>query len=89
MAFAELELCAPDSRAELTHLAVHPAQRGQGLGRALLALAAAEAAQSPEIRTLRARAHDHMSAARQLYTRAGLSHCRAVVTSLREGDEEA
>ena len=89
VAFAELELCAPDSRAELTHLAVHPAGRGQGLGRALLALAAAEAAQSPELRTLRARAHDHMSAARQLYTRAGLTHCRAVVTSLREGDEEA
>ena len=89
LAFAELELNAEAGRADLTHVAVHPAGRGRGLGRALLALAAAEAARAPEMRTLRARAHDHMKAARALYAHAGLTHCRAVLTSLREGEEEA
>ena len=79
--------CAEALRADLTYLAVHPAERGQGYGRTLLALAAAEAAVHPEIRDLRARAHDHARAARALYTRAGLSHCRAVVTYLRDDTE--
>ncbi|MBB5235182.1 GNAT family N-acetyltransferase [Deinococcus budaensis] len=85
--FAELELNAEASRADLTYLAVHPAERGQGYGRILLALAAAEAAAHPEIRDLRARAHDHARAARALYARAGLTHCRAVVTYLRDDTE--
>ncbi|GMA14547.1 N-acetyltransferase [Deinococcus metallilatus] len=85
--FAELELNAEAARADLTYLAVHPAERGQRLGRALLALAAAEAAAHPEIRDLRARAHDHARAARALYTHAGLTHCRSVVTYLRDDTE--
>lgn len=85
--FAELELNAEASRADLTYLAVHPAERGQGHGRTLLALAAAEAAAHPEIRDLRARAHDHARAARALYARAGLTHCRSVVTYLRDDTE--
>jgi ribosomal protein S18 acetylase RimI-like enzyme len=85
--FAELELNAEASRADLTYLAVHPAERGQRHGRTLLALAAAEAAAHPEIRDLRARAHDHARAARALYARAGLSHCRSVVTYLRDDTE--
>lgn len=85
--FAELELNPEAARADLTYLAVHPAERGQGLGRVLLALAAAEAAAYPELRTLRARAHDHARPARALYTRAGLTHCRAVVTYLRDDTE--
>ncbi len=87
-AFAELELNPEEGRAELTHLAVHPAERGLGLGRALLHLSAATAARSPELRQLRVRAHDHMHAARALYAHAGLAHCRTVVTYLLEGDEE-
>ncbi|SEJ83066.1 Ribosomal protein S18 acetylase RimI [Deinococcus reticulitermitis] len=89
VAFAELEFNPAEARADLTHLAVHPAERGQRLGRALLLLAAAEARRFPELRTLRVRAHDHMKAARALYARAGLTHCRAVVTYLRDGEEEA
>lgn len=85
--FAELELNPEASRADLTYLAVHPAERGQGLGRVLLALAAAEAAAHPEIRDLRVRAHDHARAARALYTHAGLTHCRSVVTYLRDDTE--
>ncbi|ACO45385.1 GNAT family N-acetyltransferase [Deinococcus deserti] len=87
--FAELELHPDDARADLTYLAVHPAERGQGYGRVLLALAAAEADTHPEIRTMRVRAHDHMRAARALYAHAGLTHCRSVMTYLKEGDEEA
>lgn len=85
--FAELELNPEVSRADLTYLAVHPAERGQGLGRTLLALAAAEAAAHPEIRDLRTRAHDHARAARALYAHAGLTHCRSVVTYLRDDTE--
>ena len=89
VAFAELELCPEDGRADLTHIAVHPAERGQGLGRALLGLGAAELTLFPEIRTMRARAHDHMRPARALYARAGMTHCRSIVTYLLEGEEEA
>ncbi|BDP41197.1 GNAT family N-acetyltransferase [Deinococcus aetherius] len=85
--FAELELNAEAARADLTYVAVHPADRGQGLGRVLLGLAAAEAAAHPEVRTLRARAHDHARPARALYARAGLTHCRSVVTYLRDDTE--
>lgn len=85
--FAELELNAETGRADLTYLAVHPAERGQGLGRVLLALAAAEAAAHPELQTLRVRAHDHAHAARTLYAHAGLAHCRSVVTYLRDDTE--
>lgn len=87
--FAELEFHPDDARAEVTYLAVHPAERGQKLGRALLNLAAAEAARHPELRTLRTRAHDHMKAARTLYSHLGLRHNRSVVTYLLEGEEEA
>ena len=59
-----------------------------GLGLTLLALAAAEADTHPELRTLRVRAHDHMKPARALYARAGLKHCRSVVTYMKEGDED-
>jgi ribosomal protein S18 acetylase RimI-like enzyme len=89
VAFAEMELCPEEGRADLTHIAVHPAERGQGLGRALLHLSAAELTLFPEVRTLRARAHDHMRAARALYARAGMTHCRSIVTYLLEGEEEA
>ncbi|MDL2343931.1 GNAT family N-acetyltransferase [Deinococcus sp. MIMF12] len=85
--FAELELNTEASRADLTYLAVHPAERGQGLGRVLLALAAAEAAAFPELRDLRVRAHDHARPARALYAHAGLIHCRSVVTYLRDDTE--
>ncbi|SMB94795.1 GNAT family N-acetyltransferase [Deinococcus hopiensis] len=85
--FAELELNAETGRADLTYLAVHPAERGQGLGRVLLALAAAEAAAHPELRQMRTRAHDHARAARALYAHAGLTHCRSVVTYLRDDTE--
>lgn len=88
-AFAEIEFNPEESRADLTHLAVHPAERGQKLGRALLHLAAAEAAQRPELRTLRVRAHDHMHAARALYTSSGFMQSRSIVTYLLEGEEEA
>lgn len=88
-AFAELEFHPDDARAEVTYLAVHPAERGQHLGRALLSLAAQAAAQNPAMRTLRARAHDHMHAARTLYSHAGLKHCRSIVTYMLEGEEEA
>ena len=85
--FAELELNDETGRADLTYLAVHPAERGQGLGRVLRAVAAAEVAARPEIRTVRARAHDHARAARALYAHAGLTHCRSVVTYLRDDTE--
>ena len=87
--FAELEFDHDSGRADLTYVAVHPAERGQRYGHLLLALAAAEALTHPELRTLRARAHDHMAPARALYTHAGLAHCRSVVTYLRDGEEEA
>ncbi|MBZ9712704.1 GNAT family N-acetyltransferase [Deinococcus multiflagellatus] len=86
--FAELEFNAEDARADVTYVAVHPAERGQGYGLTLLALAAAEADTRPELRTLRVRAHDHMKPARALYARAGLTHCRSVVTYMKEGDED-
>lgn len=86
--FAELEFNPDDARADVTYLAVHPAERGQRYGQLLLALAAAEAQTHPELRRLRTRAHDHMQPARALYTHAGLTHCRSVVTYLRDGDEE-
>ncbi|GAA5500656.1 hypothetical protein Dxin01_00380 [Deinococcus xinjiangensis] len=88
-AFAELELNPEEARADVTHLAVHPAERGQKLGRSLLHLAAADAAQHPEMRHLRVRAHDHMHAARALYARVGLGHCRSIVTYMLDGEEEA
>lgn len=88
-AFAEVEFNPEEGRADLTHLAVHPAERGRKLGRALLQLAAAEATNRPEISTLRTRAHDHMHAARALYTHAGLTHSRSIVTYLLNGEEEA
>ncbi|CAM4193996.1 GNAT family N-acetyltransferase [Deinococcus marmoris] len=87
--FAELEFSPDDARADVTYLAVHPAERGQGLGRVLLALAAAEAQSHPELRTLRVRAHDHLHSARTLYARMGFTHCRSMVTYLLDGDEEA
>ncbi|MFB9994365.1 GNAT family N-acetyltransferase [Deinococcus oregonensis] len=87
--FAELELNTEATRADLTYLAVHPAERGQGYGRTLLALAAAEADTHPALMTLRARAHDHARAARALYTRAGLTPCRSIVTYLKDSEEEA
>lgn len=87
--FAELELRAEDARADLTYLAVHPAERGEGYGRILLALAGAEAQAFPELRTLRVRAHDHMQAARTLYAHMGFTHARSIVTYLKDGDEEA
>lgn len=86
--FVELEFNPEESRADVTYLAVHPAERGQQLGRALLGLAAAEATKHPEMRTLRVRAHDHMHAARALYTQLGLKHCRSVVTYFLDGNEE-
>jgi ribosomal protein S18 acetylase RimI-like enzyme len=89
LAFVELEFNPEQARADVTYLAVHPAERGQGLGRALLALAAAEARIHLEIRTLRVRAHDHMRPARTLYARSGFTHCRSIVTYLRDGEEEA
>lgn len=88
-AFAELEFQPDEGRAEITYLAVHPAERGQHLGRTLLSLAASEARQHPELRSLRVRAHDHMKAARTLYSHAGLKHCRSIVTYMLEGEEEA
>lgn len=88
-AFAELEFHPDDARAEVTYLAVHPAQRGQHLGRALLHLAALEARRTPELRSLRVRAHDHMKAARSLYMHLGFTQCRSIVTYLLEGEEEA
>lgn len=79
--FAELEL---GDTANLTYLAVHPAERGHGYGKVLLDAAIREAFSHPEVRTLRARAHDHESAARKLYTRRGFAWCRSVVTYLRD-----
>ncbi|CAM3617271.1 GNAT family N-acetyltransferase [Deinococcus frigens] len=87
--FAELEFSPDDGRADVTYLAVHPAERGQGLGRVLLALAAAEAQSRPELRTLRVRAHDHLHSARALYAHMGFTHCRSIVTYLLDGEEEA
>lgn len=86
--FAELEFNPEAARADVTYLAVHPAERREGYGKHLLALAAAEAAKRPEIRSLRVRAHDHMHSARTLYSQTGFTHCRSIVTYLREGDEE-
>ncbi|THF88942.1 GNAT family N-acetyltransferase [Deinococcus sp. KSM4-11] len=86
--FAELEFAPDAGRADVTYLAVHPAERGQRYGQLLLALAAAEAQTQPELRSLRVRAHDHMRPARALYTHAGLTHCRSVVTYMRDGDED-
>ena len=89
VAFAELERRSEDARADMPYLAVHPAERRRGHSRALLALAAQEAARWPEVRSLRTRAHDHLHAARSLYAHAGMTHCRSVVTYLRETEEEA
>nr|RIY08320.1 GNAT family N-acetyltransferase [Deinococcus sp. RM] len=86
--FAELEFRPEEARANVTYLAVHPAERAQGYGLKLLALAAAEAETHPEVRTLRVRAHDHMKPARALYARAGFTHCRSIVTYMRDGDED-
>ncbi|PYE56676.1 GNAT family N-acetyltransferase [Deinococcus yavapaiensis] len=79
--FAELEI---GETANLTYLAVHPAERGHGYGRVLLDAAIREAFSHAEVRALRARAHDHESAAKKLYTRRGLSWRRSVVTYLRD-----
>lgn len=89
LGFAELEFSPDDARADVTYLAVHPAERGQRLGRVLLALAAAEAQNHPELRTLRVRAHDHLRPARALYAHMGFTHCRSIVTYLLDGEEEA
>ena len=42
-----------------------------------------------DLGSLRTRAHDHLHAARSLYAHAGMTHCRSVVTYLRETEEEA
>lgn len=86
--FAELEVLPHDARADVTYLAVHPAERGAGYGRTLLALAAAEADTHPAVRSLRVRAHDHMHAAQALYGRLGFAPCRSIVTYMRDGDED-
>lgn len=82
--FAELEL---GESAQLTYLAVHPAERGRGFGAALLRAALHEAFAHPEVREVRARAHDHERSARRLYHAHGFDTCRSVVTYLRADEE--
>lgn len=81
--FVELELA---ETARLTYLAVHPAERGHGYGRALLHEAMRTAFAEPEVRRLRVRAHEHEVAARALYRTCGFEPSRSVVTYLRDSD---
>lgn len=69
--------------AEIAYLGVVPEARGRGVGRALLAAAAAHAfaGGAPE---LRVRAHDHEKAAIALYERLGFTLTDAVVTYAKE-----
>jgi len=74
----ELEL--DDTQAEIAYLGVIPEARGQGLGRALLGIAAEWAFSNPQIERLQVRAHDHEKAAQALYKRLGFQPTSAVVT---------
>ena len=84
LGFVELEL---GETAELAYFAVHPAERGQGLGRVLLSAAIREAFARPEVQALRVRAHDHEDGARALYAHMGFTACRSVMTYLYPGDD--
>lgn len=77
----ELET-APEG-AEIAYLGVVPEARGRGVGRALLAAAAAHAfgGGAPQ---LKVRAHDHEKAAIALYQRLGFTLSGAVVTYAKE-----
>lgn len=81
LGFAELEV---GEVAQLTYLAVHPAERGHGHGRALLGAAVTEALRHPEVRAIQARAHDHEAPARRLYAQAGFEPSRSVLTYVLE-----
>lgn len=85
LGFAEVEL---GEVAELSYLAVHPTERGHGLGRVLLSAAIREAFAHPEVQEVRGRAHDHEASARALYAHMGFTACRSVTTYLHPGDEE-
>jgi len=77
----ELET-APEA-AEIAYLGVVPEARGRGVGRALLAVAAAYAFSSGAP-LLKVRAHDHEKAAIALYERLGFDLSDAVVTYAKE-----
>ncbi len=77
----ELET-GPDG-ADVSYLGVVPAARGRGIGRALLARAAAHAFTSGAPQ-LRVRAHDHEKEAIALYQRLGFNQTGAIVTYAKE-----
>ena len=77
----ELET-APEG-AEIAYLGVVPEARGRGVGRALLAVAAAHAF-ARGAHQLKVRAHDHEKAAMALYERLGFTLADAVVTFAKE-----
>lgn len=83
LGFAELEI---GELAQLTYLAVHPAERGHGHGTVLLGAAVIEALRHPEVRAVQARAHDHEAPARSLYAKAGFTPSRSVLTYVLERD---
>lgn len=87
--FIEAELQHTEGRANVSYLCVHPADRGHKLGRVLISLMVKELGEFPNIKTLRARAHDHSRAARALYEQMNLKLCRSVMTYMQEAEEEA
>ncbi len=78
-----VELETTPEGAEIAYLGVVPSARGRGVGRSLLAEAAAFAFDggAPE---LKVRAHDHEKAAMALYERLGFTLSDAVVTYAKE-----
>ena len=82
LGFAEVEW---GEVTHLTYVAVHPVERGCGLGRALLQCVVQEVFSRPDVLELRTRAHDHELVARKLYHQLGFDGCRCVVTYWRDG----
>lgn len=78
----ELEQAA--KRAEVAYLGVVPEARGQGIGRALLGMAARHAFDTLKVQELVVRAHDHEKSAIDLYRGLGFRQVEVVVTYVRE-----
>jgi ribosomal protein S18 acetylase RimI-like enzyme len=74
VAYGELWLEPDDAEAELAHLVVDPAQRRQGLGRAL-AVALAERARASGLANIFLRVHPDNAVAVACYATAGFVRC--------------
>ncbi|HTL99331.1 MAG TPA: GNAT family N-acetyltransferase [Holophagaceae bacterium] len=87
-AFARWSVVRAAGEAELLRIAVDPARRGEGLGKALLAACEAELAASG-IRELRLEVRVSNAAARALYARAGWRESGLRKAYYRDGEDAA